>query len=154
MIEKEYGRYKFRAWSIGAKRMFSWEKMMDNLGKFYTYFKWPDVYKLMQYTGLKDKNGMEIYEGDIVIAETYFEHIRGAITYDEGAFFIGDEPGAYAMFVCDDFDIIGNIYENPWLIGGAGEEGFRQDVKKKMKAAEKKMEAMGFTDRPPEMPVV
>ena len=68
---------------------------------------------LMQYTGLKDKNGKEIYEGDVV-AESMRTDV---VTYNLSGFIpfafadFGDE--AYSAIDCE---VIGNIYENPELI--------------------------------------
>jgi uncharacterized phage protein (TIGR01671 family) len=73
---------------------------------------------LLQFTGLKDKNGVEIYEGDIVYTENYGEYPMVVKWDDEYAqFYCHDKSG-------DDDDrllllavttVIGNIYENPEL---------------------------------------
>lgn len=73
---------------------------------------------LMQYTGLKDKNGKEIYEGDILstgnlesghrIVEVYFK---------DGCFYTKDESfKKWRVAGWRTTEIIGNIYENPELL--------------------------------------
>lgn len=77
---------------------------------------------LMQYTGLKDKNGNEIYEGDIVKCD-YF---TGIVEYREnaGLYLIGNEKEGKAITFFDIqmskaiVEVIGNIYENPELLEG------------------------------------
>ncbi len=81
----------------------------------------PDRYELMQFTGLKDKNGVEIYEGDIIKWFVYDLIREGIVQYI-------DNYGGYDMkhfkddyhVCCDwlrgDYEVIGNIYENPELI--------------------------------------
>ena len=81
--------------------------------------------ELMQYTGLKDKNGKEIYEGDILATkndgkdgcDAWNEQIMGAVRWNEiDAYFTGlpyDEESIYGPQYAY---IIGNIYENPELL--------------------------------------
>ena len=81
-------------------------------------------FELLQYTGLKDKNGKEIYEGDIVLIKldetsTWYKTVVG---FKKGAFIanlIDKEDYVYIFhhgFTDDDFEIIGNIYENSELL--------------------------------------
>ncbi len=58
---------KFRAWSITGKRMYSWEQIIQNPQMMYKFLLWPDVYIPMWWTGLTDRNDVEIYEKDIVL---------------------------------------------------------------------------------------
>lgn len=71
-----------------------------------------DAHKHSQeFTGLHDKNGKEIYEGD-VIKGSYRE---GKIHYRNGAFYCFDEI-LYESVNEDEVKVIGNVYENPELI--------------------------------------
>ena len=86
-----------------------------------------DRLELMQFTGLKDKNGKEIYEGDIIeFEEPIMESavLKCPIVFWEGMFVAEwDENSRVNRFTLDeinrhsdtDFEVIGNIYENPDL---------------------------------------
>lgn len=90
-----------------------------------------EMIELIQYTGLKDKNGKEVYEGDIIEsplweAEPYeivfkdyafkARDIRKKIMYGSDLFF--DIDDLLSGCVGETFEVIGNIYENPELLRG------------------------------------
>lgn len=81
---------------------------------------------ISQYTGLKDKNGNKIFEGDIVERLWLGEKHIYRIYYDNDiASFIGKDIYGlnFTTFDCDacEFEVIGNIYDNPELLGGVEE---------------------------------
>ncbi|MCM3241303.1 YopX family protein [Cytobacillus oceanisediminis] len=90
--------------------------------------RYPDVgyeklehLKYMQYTGLKDKNGKEIFEGDIVERNVLaFGEVRtfiGQVKMFECAWWIDTESAAVPLWdEMHELKIIGNIYENPELL--------------------------------------
>ena len=77
---------------------------------------------LMQYTGLHDAKGREIYEGDIVkhdgfyVGDGHYESGVDVVEFDDGCYLGGDgELNSYEI-VNKGIEVIGNIYENPELL--------------------------------------
>lgn len=66
---------------------------------------------IMQYTGLTDKNGKEIWEGDVVKASSY----TGEVVYVPCSFYIRDKLGLWVIS-SQVMEVIGNIFENPELL--------------------------------------
>lgn len=67
-----------------------------------------DPYTVGQYTGLTDKHGKKIFEGDILSLRTGRPHV---VRFEDGAFIL--EDSAIPMKFAIKFEIIGNIYNNP-----------------------------------------
>ncbi|WP_249334494.1 YopX family protein [Zhenhengia yiwuensis] len=90
-------------------------KCEPHWGNFEPYHK--DIL-LMQYTGLKDNNGKEIYEGDIVEAQCIGgRDFKGVVKFYDCEFVIDNGEDAIPLFDKVDLRIVmGNIYENPELL--------------------------------------
>lgn len=78
----------------------------------------PGRYELMQYIGLKDKNGKEIFEGDIVHAYSEGARLIGVIEYFDNAYCIKDRNGIYnALWInAEHYEVVGNIWEDSELV--------------------------------------
>lgn len=115
---------KFRAWDKEIEKIYpvleidfveEWVSMYSKMtGRHYN---WLNNLVLMQYTGLQDKNGVEIYEGDIVRKSNgaigqvvYLKATASYKLYNNGQIFDIFEADARYL------EVIGNIYENPELL--------------------------------------
>ena len=118
---------KFRAWMKDSKLMI--EDVVPIHNEVYGHYckdleRDTDKYlklkncEIMQYTGLKDRNGKEIYEGDIVEAIRYDGlAVTGVVGFRDCSFVIS--TGYQTIYTWMDYqiEIIGNIHENPELLG-------------------------------------
>ena len=81
-----------------------------------------DNITLMQDTGLKDKNGVNIFGGDIVKYHPEANAGIGTVVYSGSGFYVGDEfNGLLDDFATIGIEVIGNIHDNPELMGGGAE---------------------------------
>lgn len=113
---------KFRAWDKKQECMDYDFYVHSNGGIFdkaRTSYDTPNIeieeennFEIMQYTGLKDKNGKDIYEGDIIENDTCIYQIE----FKDGLF--RDTDGFLLCDIYDYSEIIGNIYENQELLKG------------------------------------
>lgn len=121
---------KFRVWDKDHKYMEYTDKNLivsfgDNgnvdatdLSNIYSTCNGMQNFELMQSTGLKDKNGTEIYEGDIV--ENIYKEIGFIKNCNDALCFSRKERNFYLSGIGAGrpFKILGNIYENPELLEG------------------------------------
>ena len=126
---------KFRAWDKHSQKMFANDELIiwnnnvyanDNKKLSCNHLKgWSiDEEYLMQSTGLFDKKGVEIFEGDVVRQvrtqpTTEDETITGVVTMLEGAWLImndNEQLASYLWSEPNENEIIGNVYENKEIL--------------------------------------
>ena len=116
---------KFRAWDTIDKKMIPWRRLLNG-HNLRNVFMRPDMcnLKLMQSTGVKDENGVEIFEGDVVLADgvkkiVTFREQEHEENFGDLIYYIGFNvytKMGYSLVIPVEYEVIGNIYENPELL--------------------------------------
>lgn len=118
---------KFRAWLKNDKEMIDVDEIhwfhegIDFIGDGITFSRGADEIELMQSTGLKDKNGKEVFVGDIIKCTRGCPH-EVYLEKEYGGTYIGGMPAIYLKGLREGYawteaeEIVGNIYENPDLL--------------------------------------
>ena len=110
-------KIKFRAWD-GIRMTTSGITFSNSTGEVCASAYGPEGNEhhmpLMQYTGLKDKSGVEIYEGDVLA----IHGVPTPVTYSDAKFYAKKNGERYSLggWDMDVVKVIGNIYENPELL--------------------------------------
>lgn len=112
---------KFRAWCEEKRVMTICRSLTEWLDAFSQFeydtksnqIEFMRKLKFLQYTGLKDKNAEEIYEGDLLEDE---EKQLWEVSFDNGGYRVTNVFMPGSRYIDDDLIIVGNIYENSELI--------------------------------------
>lgn len=129
---------KFRVWDNEEKVMFQpmlIDYMTNNekspcgvwrqIGQASDNGLWIYNFELLQFTGLKDRNSVEIYEGDIVNMPVFTRENKGQVNHPFEIFYMngsyrigGDNIGTWAFLHdrSNEIEVIGNIHQNPELL--------------------------------------
>lgn len=138
--KKMQRQIKFRAWSNAFDQMIPWEELKFDKDQsedqicFYEKADGCDStwdggtdYAIMQYTGLCDKVGREIYEGDICRTFGSYENFQSEVVYQNGAFGYCVKYQGFISFAenynfhwengkSEHIEVIENVFENPGLL--------------------------------------
>ena len=123
---------KFRAWLSGKHGSLRFSESRMEYNAPIIKGKWADIESgwdihglydtipLMQYAGLKDKNGKDIYEGDIVRFTDWINgemmNLNGVVGFENGSFVIKSDIMIYYRWIDYEVEVVGNIYETPELL--------------------------------------
>ncbi|MED4382774.1 YopX family protein [Bacillus licheniformis] len=108
---------KFQAWDLDAQQMYNWESIKQ---LFHEHLDHPRV-KVRQYTGLKDRQDREIYEGDVVkgIRDSHwhggYDIVLGKVEFDEETCSFRVDGGGL-LYRIEEIEVIGDVYRNPELL--------------------------------------
>lgn len=124
---------KFRAWSKHRKKMDNWDYLLYYPNYLRDLLEWAGIIRrenfkeengkcvikkdkiIMQYTGLKDRNGVEIYSGDIIKFMEYDgngEYEKAEVNWYEYAW----KAGTYFLHEICQIRVIGNVYQDKHLL--------------------------------------
>jgi hypothetical protein len=104
---------KFRAWDKISQSMLCWYELISSQNNLKLWhLKNKTNLEWLQFTGLTDKKGIDIYEGDIIKADWHWENNKIVDLSYEASFFYAIQE--YCLE--DALEVIGNIYENPELL--------------------------------------
>lgn len=118
---------KFRAWLKEENKMIIVDTMnwfddeFESIGDGITFLRRAEKIELMQSTGLKDKNGKEVFLGDIIKCTRGCPH-EVYLEKEYGGTYVGGMPAIYLKGIREGYawteaeEILGNIYENPELL--------------------------------------
>ena len=120
LLQKNSGR------KVIMTNLHTWGDNPDDVEPYGEYIT-VDPNTVGQFTGLKDKNGKEIYEGDIVktpLLDPIFGDIladawcNALIRFNQGSFVVSyyNSHNIYLQDLCDKIELLGNIHDNPELL--------------------------------------